>query len=172
MWAGLGSRLSQVILSAPMAQSGTSAFEIVKDVGALAGLVSLMWNVTQYRLGRRVKVAVKAVPDDRDRPGIRVEVRNRSSQRSIEVQDVEVLHLPRRLRRRVAEQAGPFMEPVTPWTLPPDTSKAGWVRLEAVDGRGMTPGLDPRWDFARPVRVRLKLVAHRGPTSKRVRVRG
>jgi hypothetical protein len=150
---------------------GTSALEILKDVGAGAGAVSLTWNVVQYRLGRRVKVEVTASADHRDTDGIGIEVRNRSSQRSVEVRDVEILHKPGLLRRRVAEAAGPLMEPATPWQVAADSSKSGWVRLDAVDGSGLAPGSAPKWDFERPIRVRLKLVAHRGPTSKRVRVK-
>jgi hypothetical protein len=150
---------------------GTSALEILKDVGAGAGAVSLAWNLAQYALGRRVKVDVTANPDRRDADGISIEVRNRSTQRSVVVRDVEVLHKPGRFRRRVAAAAGPLMEPVTPWHVAADSSTSGWVRLEAVDGSGMAPGLNARWNFARPIRVRLKLDAHRGSTSKRVSVK-
>jgi hypothetical protein len=133
--------------------------------------VGLAWSVIQYALGRWVKVDVTASADHRDTDGISVEVRNRSIQRSVEVCDVEILHKPGCFRRRVAEAAGPLMEPGTPWQVAADSSTSGWVRLKAVDGSGLAPGSEPKWNFERPIRVRLKLAAHRGPKSKRVRVK-
>ena len=127
--------------------------EVAKAAGSAAGVVALAWNITRYTLDRRVSLRVTAKSEYRGSDGIRIEVRNRSPVRTVKVRDFEVLHKQSTLKRRMAEKAGPFMEPKTPWSLGPDEDKDGWVDLQAVDGSNMGPG-EAKWDFSKPVKVR------------------
>lgn len=145
------------------------AWGILKDVGAGAGVLSLGWQISRYLLDRRVALRVTTTTERRDEDGIRIEAQNRSPERSVKIRDVEVLHHRGVLRRRAPEAAGPFMQPRTPWVIGPDDDKEGWVPLRAVDGAEMGPG-DPKWDFSKPIRVRLKLAVGHGPTSRRCRI--
>lgn len=147
-----------------------SGVETWTKVGAAAGALSLVWNLAQYALSRRVAVRVEAKSERRGgQDGIRIKVENRSSERNVKIGDVEVLHRSGFLRRRVAEVAGPFMEPHTPWVLGPDDDKDGWVALTAVNGSKNGPS-SAKWDFSKPIKVRLKLTGRRGPTSRRCKI--
>ncbi|HEY5816047.1 MAG TPA: hypothetical protein VIS95_06880 [Solirubrobacterales bacterium] len=143
--------------------------EVAKVAGSAAGVVALAWNITRYALDRRVSLRVTAKSEHRASDGIRVEVRNRSPVRSVKVRDFEVLHKQSIFKRRVAEKAGPFMEPKTPWHIGPDDDQNGWVDLQAVDGSNMVPGT-AKWDFSKRVRVRLVLTSGRGAISRRYKI--
>ncbi len=143
--------------------------EVAKAAGSAAGVVALAWNITRYALDSRVSLRVTAKSEHRASDGIRVEVRNRSRVRSVKVRDFEVLHKQSILKRRIVERAGPFMEPKTPWHVGPDDDQDGWVDLRAVDGSNMGPG-KAKWDFSKPVKVRVVLTSGRGAISRRCRV--
>jgi hypothetical protein len=146
------------------------AFEIAKAAGAVAGVVALGWNITQFALDRRVALSLTAQPEHRASDGIRVQVLNRSRTRSVKVREFEVLHKPALHKRRVPEKVGPFMEPATPWQIGPDDDKEGWVALAAADGSRMGPG-KAKWDFSRRVRVRLVLTNGRRVVSGRFKAK-
>ena len=146
-----------------------TALEIAEVSGWAAGVVALGWNVTRYVLDRRVALRVTAKSERRASDGIRVEVRNRSPVRSVRVRDFEVLHRQSIFKRRTPEKVGPFMEPNTPWHIGPDDDREGWVALQAVDGSNMGPG-EAKWDFSKPIRVRLVLSSGRGAISRRCRI--
>src|SRR5882672_6218708 len=116
-----------------------SYLEIAQDVGAGAGLLSLGWSIIQYNLERQVALDVTARSEWRSEDGIKVEITNSSPKRSVEVRDVEVLHLGGALKRRVGVLAGPALTPRTPWTIEPEKRKEGWIPLRAIDGSQMGP---------------------------------
>jgi hypothetical protein len=140
-----------------------SVAELLQDVGAGAGGLTFIWTVATYG----VVVGVKAEPEFRDQPGIRIVVKNRSPQRSVRVEDVEALHWEGLLKRRAGERAGPFLSaPSNPWEVGPDKTESGWIPLSAVDGSkgGSRPAV---WDFSKAVKVRVRLAGHRARTSRR-----
>ena len=141
-----------------------------KNVGAAAGILSAVWLITQYALQRRVAVKLSVKPERRDEDGIRIDVRNKSQARSIQVIGVEVLHQRGFLQRPVAVPAGPFVAPRTPVELKPDEQQDLWVPLSSVDGTNKGPG-KPLWDFSQPVKVRIKLSTRRHPTSRALKVK-
>jgi hypothetical protein len=144
--------------------------EIGTEIAAAAAVLGLISGLVQYGLDRRIAVDVKAKSDRRLRhDGVAVEVQNRSVKRDANILDVEILHRGSFLGRRSSVSAGPFMEPLTPWSLGPDDSTKGWVSLRAVDGseNGVK---DAEWTFSKPIKVRLKLDGRRGPTSRRCRI--
>lgn len=144
--------------------------EVFTNVGAAAGILSAGWLITQYALQRRVAVKLFVKPERRDEDGIRIDVRNKSQARSIQVIGVEVLHRRGFLRRPVAVAAGPFVTPETPVVLKPDEQRDLWVPLSGVDGANKGPG-EPLWDFSQPVKVRIKLSTRRHPTSRALKVK-
>ncbi len=146
-----------------------TGLEVAKTTGSAAGVMALAWNITRYALDRRVALRVTAKSERRASDGILVEVRNRSRVRSVKVRDFEVLHKRSIFKRRTPEKVGPFMEPRTPWHIGPDDDQDGWVALQAVDGSNMGPG-GAKWDFSKPIRVRLVLTSGRGAISRRCKI--
>lgn len=142
---------------------------IAEIVGAVVAIFGLLWGFLTYGLDRIVGVRVKGKSERRSVDGIRVEIANKSRKRDIQVKDVEVLHSRGWFRRRASEAAGPGLEPTTPWKIAPDEEKDGWVRLTAVDG-SRPPTTSASEDFAKPVKLRVKLAPDKKRTSRRFRV--
>lgn len=147
-----------------------SLADIAGIVGAAATVLTLIWAFIAYGLDRIIGVRITGESKWASADGIRVEIANSSRKRSVQVDDVEVLHSPGRFRRRTAVVAAAGLNPATPWVIETDRKTVGWMPLNAVDGSDLG-AVQAKWDFSRAVKVRAKLATgRRKPTSRPFRI--